>query len=131
VEAILEQHQIKHRLISPYHPQSNRLVERFNRTLYTSFAKYIQVMENDWDQYIPSVLFAYRTMKYSTTKFEPFMLMYGRQALTPLDLLLEPTESVEIEEAEFEKQVLRRIFELIDKLEPSLQLAKRYIERSQ
>jgi hypothetical protein len=131
VEAILEQHQIKHCLISPYHPQSNGLVERFNRTLCTSLAKYVQIMENDWDQYIPSVLFAYRTMKHSTTKFEPFMLMYGRQALTPLDLLLEPTELAEIEEAEFEKQVLRRTFDLIDKLEPSLQAAKRYIERSQ
>ena len=67
-------------------------------------------------------------MKHSTTKFEPFMLMYGRQALTPLDLLLESTESVEMKEAVFEKQVMRRTFELIDKLEPSLQLAKRYIE---
>ena len=47
VKAILEQHQIKHRLISLYHPQSNGLVERFNRTLCTSLAKYIQVMEND------------------------------------------------------------------------------------
>ena len=131
VEAILEQYQIKHHLISPYHPQSNGLVERFNRTLCTSLAKYIQIMENDWDQYIPSVLFAYRTMKHSTTKFEPFMLMYGRQALTPLDLLLEPTELVEIEEAEFEKQVLQKMFDLIDKLEPSLQAAKSYIERSQ
>ena len=89
VEAILERHQVKHRLISPYHPQSNGLVERFNRTLCSSLAKYVQVMEEDWDKFLPSVLFAYRTMRHNTTKFEPFSLVYGRSAITPLDLLLE------------------------------------------
>src|SRR4051812_5840292 len=33
VEKLLEQHHVKHQLISLYHSQSNGLVERFNRTL--------------------------------------------------------------------------------------------------
>src|SRR5579883_2579361 len=130
IEAILEQHQIKHRLISPYHPQSNGLVERFNRTLCTALAKYVQVLEEDWDKFIPSILFAYRTTRHNTTKFEPFSLVYGRQAITPLDLLLEAPEEVK-EDEEFENQVLRRTFELIDILEPNLKTAKKNIERSQ
>jgi hypothetical protein len=77
VEKLLQQHQIKHRLISPYHPQTNELVERFNRTLCKAIAKYVQLVEEEWDKFIPSVLFAYRTMKHNTTKYEPFKLVYG------------------------------------------------------
>jgi transposase InsO family protein len=131
VEAILERHQIKHWLISPYHPQSNGLVERFNRTLCSSLAKYVQVMEEDWDKFLPSVLFAYRTMRHNTTKFEPFSLVYGRSAITPLDLLLEEDNLEKLPEEEIEKQVLRRTFELIDTLEPTIQAAKKNIESSQ
>jgi hypothetical protein len=131
VEAILERHQVKHRLISPYHPQSNGLVERFNRTLCSSLAKYVQVMEEDWDKFLPSVLFAYRTMRHNTTKFEPFSLVYGRSAITPLDLLLEEDNLEKLSEEEIEKQVLKRTFELIDTLEPTIQAAKKNIESSQ
>ena len=129
-EAILEQHQIKHHLISPYHPQSNGLVERFNRTLCTALAKYVQVLEEDWDKFILSILFAYQTTRYNTTKFELFSLVYRRQVIALLDLLLEAPEEVK-EDKEFENQVLRRTFELINTLEPNLETAKKNIERSQ
>ena len=50
--------------------------------------------QNDWDLFIPYVLFAYRTSIHSSTKETPFFLMYGRdpklpieQAYLPADLL--------------------------------------------
>ena len=129
-EAVLERHQIKHRLISLYYPQSNGLVERFNRTLCTVLAKYVQVLEEDWDKFILSILFVYQTIRHNTTKFEPFSLVYGRQAITLLDLLLKAPEEVK-EDEEFENQVLKRTFELINTLELNLETAKKNIKKSQ
>lgn len=67
---------INHRLTTPYHPQANGLVERFNRTLCESLAK---LGNKDWDRNIPSVLFAYRTKENKSTKMKPFYVTYGRQ----------------------------------------------------
>ena len=90
-------------MISLYHPQSNSLVERFNRTLCSSLAKYIQVIEEDWDKFLLSVLFAYQTMRHNTIKFELFSLVYKRSAITLLDLLLEEDSLEKLSEEEIEK----------------------------
>src|SRR2546423_11114650 len=63
VEKLLQQHQVKHQLISLYHSQLNGLVEWFNRTLCKAIAKYVQLVEEDWDRFILSVLFVYQIMK--------------------------------------------------------------------
>ena len=77
---------IKHRLASACHLQTNGLTERFNRTLCITLAKYASNHPEAWDTFLPSALFAYRTLSQSTTKYEPFQLMYGRRANLPVDL---------------------------------------------
>ena len=39
IEDLIEKFRIKHRLSSPYHPQTNGLVERFNQTLCEKLAE--------------------------------------------------------------------------------------------
>src|SRR2546429_4814457 len=84
ITKLLEKFEVNHLLSTPYHPQTNGLVERFNRTLCESLAKLTE-RTNDWDLFIAPVLFAYRTSKHSTTKIEPFYLVYGRSARLPID----------------------------------------------
>jgi len=78
----MEKFKINHLLSTPYHPQTNGLVERFNRTLCESLAKLSLK-----DLYIAPTLFAYRTTKHSTMKIEPFFMVYGRSARLPIDSL--------------------------------------------
>ncbi len=44
---------------------------------------------DEWDNYLDSVLFAYRTSKQASTKFSPFVLLYDREPRLPVDLLTE------------------------------------------
>ncbi|HVH96324.1 MAG TPA: DDE-type integrase/transposase/recombinase, partial [Bacillus sp. (in: firmicutes)] len=76
--------QTKHRLTSPYRPQTNGMVERFNRTIGECLAKLSD--EREWDENIEAVLLAYRTKKHESTGFTPFQLIYGRQAILPIEL---------------------------------------------
>ena len=84
IKKLMERFQIKHNLSIPYHPQTNGLVERFNRTLCESLAKTIEY-DDEWDLYISPILFAYRTSKHSTTKIESFYWVYERDARLPTD----------------------------------------------
>ena len=45
---------------SPYHPQTDGLVERFNRTLKAMLNKLVRDEGKDWDRLLPYLLFAYR-----------------------------------------------------------------------
>ena len=76
----------KHLVTSAYHQQSNGLDERLNQTLKAALQKLVNESQDDWDQLIDYVLFAYRTSKQDSSKFTPFFLMYGREATLPVDL---------------------------------------------
>lgn len=74
---------------SPYHPQTNGLVERFNQTLKSMLRKSAAEDGKDWDKMIPFLLFAYREVTQESTGFSPFELLYGRDMRGPLDVLKE------------------------------------------
>ena len=71
----------EHRISTAYHPQTNGLVERFNQTLQRSLVKLVNKNQDDWDEYIDGVLFAYRTSRQKSTKFTPFEIMYCRYVM--------------------------------------------------
>ena len=74
---------------SPYHPQTDGLVERFNGTLKSMLRKTADENGKDWDKLLPFLLFAYREVPQASTGFSPFELMFGRPIRGPLDILRE------------------------------------------
>uniref|UniRef100_A0A1X7T112 Integrase catalytic domain-containing protein n=1 Tax=Amphimedon queenslandica TaxID=400682 RepID=A0A1X7T112_AMPQE len=56
----MKQLNIKHHLITPYHPQANGLHERFSLTFQRMLAKYSSGKSKDaWDECIDLRVFAY------------------------------------------------------------------------
>ncbi|GFW25034.1 transposon Ty3-I Gag-Pol polyprotein [Trichonephila clavipes] len=54
---------IDHRFTTAYHPQTNGLTERFNKTLADMWSMYVDVEQKNWDEILPFVTFAYNTAK--------------------------------------------------------------------
>lgn len=77
---------------TPYHPQTDGLVERYNQTLKSMLRKFVAANGKDWDRWLPYLLFAYREVPQASTGFSPFELLYGRQVRGPLDVLREAWE---------------------------------------
>ncbi|XP_076873239.1 uncharacterized protein LOC143523013 isoform X2 [Brachyhypopomus gauderio] len=77
---------IKRSLCSPYHPQTNGLVERMNGTIQSALSKMVGMRPDTWDEYLDAVMFGLRTKKQITTKFSPYYLMFGREARYPSEV---------------------------------------------
>jgi predicted nucleic acid-binding protein len=78
---------VGHKVTTPYYPQANAQVERFNRTLKESLKIYCEKKPGNWDKYISSICFAYNTSLNAATGFSPFYLMYGRHPRLPTEIL--------------------------------------------
>lgn len=79
--------QIEKTRTTPYHPQSDGLVERFNRTLLNMLSTCSMEHPSDWDLYLSKLCLAYNSSVQSTTGYSPFFLMFGREARLPIDLI--------------------------------------------
>jgi hypothetical protein len=65
------------------------MVERFVKTISGLIRSYVdQYTHDDWDNYIPYMLFAYRSHVHTTTGYSPFYLMFGRDPRLPADMFL-------------------------------------------
>ena len=77
---------------SPYHPQTNGLVERQNRTLTLMLRTVCSRRQDDWDVYLGRVICASNSTRHSTTGVSPFILWHGREKRIPLMFLFPKRE---------------------------------------
>ena len=72
---------------SVYHPQSNGSVERANGVIFTSIKKCLfDQKKGKWVDELPKVVWSHNTSETRTTKFTPFRLLYGTEAMSPEEL---------------------------------------------
>jgi transposase InsO family protein len=88
VEASIEKFAVHHQKSMPYHPQENGTVEEFNKILETSLMKLCSVNKDDWDLRVPTVLWTYRTTCKMLIMQTTFKLVYGLEAVVPMEYLV-------------------------------------------
>lgn len=104
-------------MTTAYHPLTNGLTERLNRTLTNVLAMYVSNNHQNWGAALPFVTFAYNTSRHETAGYSPFFLLYGRNPTLPMDTLVPssgcpPTEYAQetIARADHARQVARTRF---------------------
>ena len=71
---------------TPLHPQSDGMVERFNRTILNNLSLLVSRNQQDWDLKLPLFLLAYRSAVHETTGYTPSQMLFGRELRLPCDL---------------------------------------------
>lgn len=94
VQEITKKYQIKHRRSMPYHPQANGQVESTNKTLEGIMTKTVATNRNNWADKLNEALWAYRITWKNTTGFSPYQIVYGKEAMLPIEFQIHTYKSV-------------------------------------
>ena len=104
---------IKNYYSSPAHPQSNGQAEVTIRTLKAALKTKLEDLKGKWVEYLPEVLWAYRTTRRSTNQETPFALAFGTEAVDPIEVRLK-SPRIELVSTEHNEEVLRLNLDLLE-----------------
>ena len=90
MKQICDELEIKQVFSPVYTPQANGRLEGWHRFLKSCIAKHIRGTDVEWDDLIPLAVSAYNFFPCQSSKESPFVLMFGRDPITPIAKLLEP-----------------------------------------
>ena len=85
MEQICEQFKIKHYNSAPYQPKMNGVVEAVNKNVKKIVVKMTDTYK-DCHEKLPFSLHAYRTTVRTSTGATPFSLVYGMEAVLPIEV---------------------------------------------
>ena len=75
--------EISHHTTSAYHPQTNSAAESFNREIIRYLKTMMETPDEDWECWLPTLMFSYNTRIHEATKQSPFFLTYAHEPNMP------------------------------------------------
>ena len=85
VDTLLQTYGIQHHRSSAYRPQTNGAIEAANKNIKRILRKMIET-SRDWSEKLPFALWAYRTSFRTSTGATPYSLVYGMEAVLPIEI---------------------------------------------
>ncbi|KAH6801009.1 hypothetical protein C2S52_001473 [Perilla frutescens var. hirtella] len=103
IDKLCEKFGFKQRKSSMYNAAANGLAEAFNKSLCNLLKKVVGKSKYDWHERIGEALWAYRTTHRTPTQATPYSLVYGVEAIIPLEQQI-PSLRIAIQEGLTEEE---------------------------
>ncbi|MCO5607222.1 hypothetical protein L7F22_061415 [Adiantum nelumboides] len=111
---VCEELKISHRHSTPYYPQSNGLVEKANGIIAGIIRKMVESKPKRWDNFLDGAIWAYKTTYRDATQFTPFHLVYGQEALQPIELNIPTIKLTGRQEQSNDEAWIDRLLNLVE-----------------
>ena len=96
ITALCEQFKIQHHNSSPYRPKMNGAVETANKKIKKIIQK-MTVTYKDRHEMLPFALHGYRTTTRTSTGATPYSLVYGMEAVMPIEVQIPSLRIMKVE----------------------------------
>ena len=88
IEELTSKHMILHKNSTAYHPQANGQAESTNKVLVRILKKIVEENRANWDEKLDLTLWAFQTAYKVATELTPFRLVYGLEAVVPMEHII-------------------------------------------
>ncbi|CAG2221751.1 unnamed protein product [Mytilus edulis] len=109
---------------SSYHPQTNSVAERTNKTIIQCMRTLVHENQLNWPELLPGILKAFRMTPSASLEFSPFYLVFGKEMNLPLDTSLIPKSDIN-------KNLVHHIKNVLDNMKIARTLATENLKHAQ
>ncbi|XP_072062011.1 uncharacterized protein [Arachis hypogaea] len=98
--SFIQNFKIVQQFSSVEYPQTNGLAKAANKIILQGLKKKLEDSKGEWSELIPEVLWSYNTTEQSSTRKTPFRLVYGCDAMIPIEVSLQNTRTTNVSESD-------------------------------